>query len=56
MCDTLIHETENTRLFAKNSDRSPNEPNLYLFVPATDARDMAVACTYRSIPDRKSVV
>jgi dipeptidase len=50
MCDTLIHETENTRLFAKNSDRSPNEPNLYLFVPATDPRDATVACTYRSIP------
>lgn len=54
MCDTLIHETETTRLFAKNSDRSPNEPNLYLFFPQAADREATVECTYRSIPQAPS--
>lgn len=50
MCDTLIHASGKTLLFAKNSDRSPNEPNLYLFVPRTKQSLSEVNCTYKTIP------
>ena len=55
MCDTLSisagWSNDGVAYFAKNSDRSPNEPHLVLRVPALrhDADDM-VKCTYISIP------
>lgn len=40
MCDTMIALGNSTRtgfnIFAKNSDRDPNEPQYYTFVPASD--------------------
>jgi len=55
MCDTLsivADWSENdTAYFAKNSDRSPNEPHLVLRVPGTEhASGAMVKCTYISIP------
>ncbi len=53
MCDTLYKKTDTGYLFAKNSDRSPNEPNLSLFIPAALWQDESLACTYISIPQVK---
>lgn len=56
MCDTMYVNNGSGRFFAKNSDRSCNEPNLTLFVEAADyPRDCMggygqVRCTYISIP------
>jgi len=55
MCDTLsivADWSENdTTYFAKNSDRSPNEPHLVLRVPGMEhAAGAMVKCTYISIP------
>lgn len=55
MCDTLCvpassGATDFTR-FAKNSDRSPNEPHLVLRVPGSrHAPGSTVQCTYITIP------
>lgn len=50
MCDTFVKYDTNRLFFGKNSDRSPNEPNLILFIPA-HRREPAneVECTYRSV-------
>lgn len=50
MCDTLVKKTAQGRLFAKNSDRAMNEPNLYLFVPRQTQTTNVLSVTYRDIP------
>lgn len=55
MCDTLIATSSVTAdgvtLFAKNSDREPNEAHHLLRVPAADHAPVSnVACTYIEIP------
>ncbi|MGI6005560.1 MAG: hypothetical protein ACOX88_09155 [Christensenellales bacterium] len=54
MCDTMVVMKSATAdasvLFAKNSDRSPNEPHIVIRNPAIDYPDgAAVACTYITI-------
>ena len=54
MCDTFIamgKVTKNGRtLFGKNSDREPNEPQGFVFVPAAEQKDKTVKTTYIEIP------
>ncbi len=55
MCDTIIATPEVTQagvmLFAKNSDREPNEAQFLLKVPATEHPEGSqVQCTYIAIP------
>ncbi len=53
MCDTLCEIKSKTgeTIFAKNSDRSPNEPHLVIRVPAQDhARGSSLKLTYITIP------
>jgi len=55
MCDTLVATPEATAdgvtVFAKNSDRDPNEAHHLLNVPAADhPRGSSVGCTYITIP------
>lgn len=54
MCDTLVRMRPEGPLFGKNSDRSPNEPNLVLFFPAGKPAEKTVRCTYREIPQVSS--
>jgi len=49
MCDTLYKKTADGFLFGKNSDRSPNEPNLVLFHSAGIESDPVRRCTYIGI-------
>ncbi len=50
MCDTLVVETDDGMLFAKNSDRDPNEPQLIRRHAAADhPAESSVACTWMSI-------
>lgn len=51
MCDTFVALTDTGVLFAKNSDRDPNEAQLLEWYPAADhpART-TVACTWMEIP------
>lgn len=53
MCDTFYFKNANKRFFMKNSDRSPNEPNLIRFYPHTMHDEEMVNCTYISIPQVK---
>jgi hypothetical protein len=54
MCDTLYKRfATGDSLFLKNSDRSPNEPNLLLYVPARKALGK-LDCTYITIDDHDS--
>ena len=50
MCDTMGFLDGGRAIFAKNSDRSPNEPQVLEFHPAQDHRERDLPCTYISIP------
>ena len=50
MCDTLGRLLSHGAVFAKNSDRSPNEVQVTEFYPARHGLTGEVACTYLSIP------
>lgn len=54
MCDTMVALGNSTlngfNIFAKNSDRDPNEPQYYVFCPAADhPAGSKVKCTYIEI-------
>ena len=50
MCDTLGKLKASEALFAKNSDRSPNEIQVPEYHPAAHGLTGMVNCTYTSIP------
>lgn len=50
MCDTLGRLLPGGAVFAKNSDRSPNEVQVTEFYPARSGLSGQVDCTYLSIP------
>ncbi len=50
MCDTIGVLLEQSSLFGKNSDRSPNEPQATEFHPARVCKERELAATYISIP------
>ncbi len=53
MCDTLFKFNENGTVFGKNSDRSPNEPNLTVFIPQTKhSTSIPKHCTYIDIEEQ----
>ncbi len=51
MCDTMWKSFEKGGIFAKNSDRSCNEPNLVQFMPGGKTSEELVKCTYISVPE-----
>lgn len=53
MCDTLGKRGEWTSLFAKNSDRSPNEVQVTQYHPGRTGLSGEVKCTYVSVPQAK---
>lgn len=58
MCDTMVvpylSAGNQATLFAKNSDREPNEAQQVVVVPAADfAADTQLACTYITIPQAR---
>lgn len=53
MCDTLGFRTERSSVFAKNSDRSPNEPQVIEFIPAGFPKEQELKATYITIPQVK---
>ena len=50
MCDTLGKLGKNLSIFAKNSDRSPNEVQLLEYHPAREGLSGELKCTYITIP------
>ena len=50
MCDTIGVLLEQSALFGKNSDRSPNEPQATEFHPARVCKERELAATYITIP------
>jgi dipeptidase len=54
MCDTFVslagHNQNHRLIFAKNSDREPNEAHELLYVPATKCEEKTLKCTYIEIP------
>jgi secernin len=51
MCDTLVAVTADGLLFAKNSDRDPNEAQVLEWIGRSDHADGAdVACTWIAVP------
>lgn len=52
MCDTLVSLTDDGVIFAKNSDRDPNESQLLEWHPAEDHPEPAtsVTCTWITVP------
>lgn len=53
MCDTLYKKTKKGFFFAKNSDRSANEPNLTVFIPKSMHEEKYLHCTYITIDQVK---
>jgi dipeptidase len=57
MCDTLVAIGDSTRdgvtIFAKNSDREPNEPQALEFYPRIEHNEEFVNCTYIKVPQVK---
>jgi hypothetical protein len=50
MCDTFVKYISNRLFFGKNSDRSPNEPNLTQWFPAhRHDRSEKIHCTYLDV-------
>ena len=59
MCDTLYRKTQDGFLFGKNSDRSPNEPNLTEWYPSGVEPAGTKRCTYievKTVPRRRAVL
>lgn len=59
MCDTLIALSNATRnnsvIFAKNSDREPNEPQIIIRIPArTYGKGQKVRCTYIDVEQKEN--
>ena len=54
MCDTLVAVGNSTKngetIFAKNSDREPNEPQALEFYPRMEHDEEFVKCTYVQVP------
>ena len=50
MCDTMGFFHEGSAIFAKNSDRSPNEPQVLEYIPAKDHEETELKVTYTTIP------
>ena len=50
MCDTLGFFHDGKAIFAKNSDRSPNEPQVLEFIPAKDHNEPTLKATYIEVP------
>ena len=51
MCDSLVTVADDGLLFAKNSDRDPNEAQFLEWIAAADhQRDDTVACTWIDVP------
>ena len=46
MCDTMGFFHEGSAIFAKNSDRSPNEPQVLEYIPAKDHEETELKVTY----------
>ena len=53
MCDTLGSVAGGRSLFGKNSDRSPNEPQVLEYVPAMLHTEKELRATYISIPQQR---
>jgi dipeptidase len=57
MCDTLValknSNKERVTIFAKNSDREPNEPQALEFYPRMEHDEEFVNCTYVKVPQVK---
>ena len=53
MCDTLGRIFEGYALFGKNSDRSPNEPQVAEYYPAREPAETMLRVTYRTIPQAR---
>ncbi|MGN0967374.1 MAG: carcinine hydrolase/isopenicillin-N N-acyltransferase family protein [Candidatus Coprovivens sp.] len=55
MCDTFGLITKNNKIFAKNSDRSPNEPQVIQFIKKHKNKNKEVKLTYITIDEVKEV-
>lgn len=55
MCDTICVLPEcssiNSTIFAKNSDRDPNEPHVIRYIPRKNHTEKLLKCTYIEIPE-----